>query len=801
MNATGLDGDQRSAWGMSAEKVDLAGDGRLQPQPAYAAKILQNVPGMQTFAVRMTGSETGHCELMAYDKGPRTVWKSKEFSVFQGPHPVIADANADGQLDVIVCPHYQVTVLDGRTGEAIQELKWHSGRNYGHFVVKNIDDDPALEMCVIADFYSHMEMIDNDGKDLKLLWRKEIELKVENKQKIVRPRWDPLQDLDGDGRFDLVVNLYNDSGDRRWHLMIYDAITGETKLDLPGMFMEGLMDIDGDGGVELFCAETEALFVPTSAPLRLLNWHDGQAVERWSHPTGGWVTAPSSYPLNINSTVARANQNVLTSDLGDGRRGFHVRIPATEGKTGPVLQGFEITKAGEVIPSWTVEGSMRAEALNVEALRKGENGGAETLISIQTASDAEGVRLKCGQGTVVGREKTLPEVAKWGSLVAGRMGHEKRMTVLAMGGSREVMAIRMKGDQPNLLWRRPGAGPLIVSDFDGDGSGEAAMLGWERSGEGNVTVRDAEGGIVWTTAVRGFPGPLEPWNFGTLTCLGSGRITGGPHDDLVVFGRRSTMQSDEGFVLSGADGRIVWHRDHAFDGERNWGFGGTPVAMFDQTGDGAEEVHSQYPVNYTVVNGKNGQQIIGRCAAAEDVFPGIWAAYSSPTLFDFDGDGRLEVMWCSGYLLGMTDLKGNTLWSAKSTLAIDGADSDLLQAYPVDWAGDGRWMIAAVDSGGARGYSADRGELQWRFPLAGPVTGAMVANVDGMGGDDLVAYHGKQISCVGVSGDGPALIWTMTLPSVVQEAILADSDGDEKLEVIALGADGVLYGVDQIERK
>ena len=53
---------------------------------------------MQTFAVRRTGSETGHCELITYDKGPRTVWKSKEFSVFQGPHPVIADANADGQL-------------------------------------------------------------------------------------------------------------------------------------------------------------------------------------------------------------------------------------------------------------------------------------------------------------------------------------------------------------------------------------------------------------------------------------------------------------------------------------------------------------------------------------------------------------------------------------------------------------------------------------------------------------------------------------------------------------------------------
>ncbi|MFH1742513.1 MAG: VCBS repeat-containing protein [bacterium] len=792
-----FDTDCRTAWGLGRPRVDLAGDGVLQRAPAYAAKIIEDVSGLQNYAIKMIDSERGYCELKAYDRGERTAWTSEEFRVFQGPHPVIADANADGQLDVVVCPHYQVAVLDGRSGETIQQLRWHEGRNYGHFIVKNIDDDPALEMCVLADFYTHMEVIDNDGTELRLLWRKEIELKIESKSKILRPRWDCMQDLDTDGRFEVVVNLYNDTGDRRWHLMVYDALSGVTKLDLPGVFMEGLEDIDGDGKVELFCTETDALFVPASARLQMLNYETGKAAIRWTHPSGAWVTAEKTYPLFINSTVARGNKNVVITDLGQGERAFYISIPADENTEQPVLQTFRMKNTGGIESLWNCKGAANSRALNVEATRENKTGEIETLLSFQTSRTEGVVDLQGVNGEIIGQERTRPEFGNWGSLIAAQFEKNKPATVISACGNREVVALSLANDSPHEIWRQWGAGPLIASDFNGDNVREIAMLGWQPSGEGNITVCNIDGTVLWKTPVQGFPGPLEPWNFGTLTYLAAGEFTGTDHDDLLVFARRSTMHSDEGFLLDGAKGNLVWHRDHAFDGTVTWGFGGTPVAVFDHDGDGVEDIYSLYPVNYTVVKGQDGTQIIGRSAAGDDIFPGIWAAYCTPVSFDFNHDNTPELLWCSNYVLGVTNLEGSTLWGISSKQQSDDGEYTLANAYPVDWRGSGEYSIAALGGEMLHSYEPEKGQLQWRFPLSGKAKSGVVGDLNGDGRDEIVVVHGENLSCVGIQDDGPKLLWNLSFPEAVQEAICADIDSDGKLEIVVLTSHGFLYGLNQ----
>ncbi|MEW6749739.1 MAG: hypothetical protein AB1505_02025 [Candidatus Latescibacterota bacterium] len=811
-----LSPEEQEAWGLGAQRLDLAGDGRLVPAPSHAARILADVPGYQRPETVMADAVRGRCVLHAYDTGqPREVWRSPLFGVYQGPHPVVVDANGDGQLDVVACPHYQVVVMDGRTGAVTQQLRWHNGRNYGHFIAKDIDGDGLPEFLVLADFYTHMALLDNDGRELNLLWRKEVELKIESKQKILRPRWDALQDLDGDGRFEVVTNLYNDTGDRKWHLMVYDALTGNTVLDLPDTYLEGLEDLDGDGRVELFCSTTDALYVPTSSPLRVLNLDGGWVVERWAHPRGAWALGARPYPLYMNSNVAHGEKNLCVTDLGAQGRGFFLIEPAAgPGAEGPRLCAFRMSPAGQVESLWTLTGPPDAKSFEVLGARRGEADGPETLVRFRTAA-AEPAALGLDGGTArpLAWERILPErpAGGAGDPIAADLDGEGHVTVVSLAANRDVVALTppkappASGSAPPdagasaaprapagsgiaapmLRWRRPGTGPLCAADFDGDGHPEVAFLSWDVSGQGTAEVVAATGRTRWRAIVHGFPGPLEPWNFGTLTGLAAGRFTGGEHDDLIVFSRRSTMHSDEGHAFRGPDGAGLWSRAESFDGTTTWGFGGAPVAVHDVDGDGAEDIVSLYPVNLTVVSGRDGAQLAGRSAASDDIFPGIWAAYAIPFLFDFEGTGAPALVWNGGYCLGITDLAGNTRWA--STPAATG--------YPTRVGG--AWHLASTCEATLRWMGPADGTIRWSLPLPAAAGPAAVADVDGDGTEEVIVACGDRLVAAHVKDGSPALLWNLRAPAPILGLILADTDGDGLLEVVLSCGDGFLYGVNE----
>lgn len=800
-----LSATQQAAWGLTQPMVDLAGDGKRVPAPAYAAKVLPDVPGYQVPGTVMTDAERGRCVLYAYDGGrQREVWRSEEFRVYQGPHPVVVDANGDGKLEVVACPHYQIVVLDGETGEVIQQLRWHDGRNYGHFIAKDIDGDGATEFLVLADFYTHMDMVDNDGTDLKLLWRKEIELHIENKQKILRPRWDSLQDLDGDGRFEVVTNLYNDTGDKQWHVMVYDALTGQTVCDLSGMFMSGLEDVDGDGRVELFCCATTGLFEPTSAPLSIIALTPGQAlaegarvlqpVRRYARPSGAWVVAPRRCPLYMSSLVAHGEDNIVTAPAGAGARAVYVTEPAAESGAGPVLRRLVLRGASDagatpfqVDDEWALTAPADCRTVRVVSHEQ-RPGSAAALVALEAFSP-EGLAVTTSQCRVrpVTWRRSKPVAASWGNLVAADLDGSGQATVVSVAAASHVVAVTPPRDPaaaPRLRWRRLGAPTLAAADLVGDGRRHVALLGWQPSGEGAAVVLKADGEVRWSRPMAGFPGPMEPWNYGTLTVLATGKLSGAKHDDLIVFARRSTMHSDEGFALNGPDGNLLWHRDTSFDGHVTWEFGGTPVALTDTNGDGCDDIISLYPVNLTVVSGKDGTQLVGRSGATGEIFPGVWEAYGLPTVWDLDGDGQQELVWNSPYGLGVSDLQGNGRW------CLPPADG-----FPIA-AGDGTYQLVSSREGMLRWIEPVRGDIVQTLTLPAQASSLAIADIDGDGIEEAVLACGKHLVAAHVKDGQPSIVWSLETPTTFSEFILADTDGDGRLEVVLLGGDGRLYGVD-----
>ena len=49
---------------------------------------------------------------------------------------------------------------------------------------------------------------------------------IGNKKTLFRPGEEPVQDIDGDGKMEIVVSQFNTTGDDKWHVVALDAMTG-----------------------------------------------------------------------------------------------------------------------------------------------------------------------------------------------------------------------------------------------------------------------------------------------------------------------------------------------------------------------------------------------------------------------------------------------------------------------------------------------------------------------------------------------------------------------------------------------
>jgi hypothetical protein len=254
------------------------------------------------------------------------------------------------------------------------------------------------------------------------------------------------------------------------------------------------------------------------------------------------------------------------------------------------------------------------------------------------------------------------------------------------------------------------------------------------------------------------------------------------------------MHSDEGFLLDGRDGKLLWTcaevrtPDMAPD-TRGWGCGGGDVAAADADGDGLDDLVSLYPVNYSVLRGRDGV-LLRSVSAASGLFEGVWGAYATPRVLDLDGDGRPDVLWSGPYHQGATALDGKVLWHHRGgTGPATAADID----------GDGRPEIASIgwEKGGAglRILDARTGEVRFELVLPGnPRADITAADIDAGRGEELLFAAGRVLRAVGAAGGKLVVLWEVELPAEpAGEVAVADADGDNRSEILFSARDGAVH--------
>ena len=769
------------------------------------AKLLPDVPGLQKmefgdiyFGVPTRGS------LYAFDQGkdkPRLVWQTDvEKEHVQGPNILVTDTDADGLPEMAVSTHYRVMIYNGQTGVKKTELLYHYMRNYGFFGCFTIPGERFPKFLVIGNFASHIEVLDNDGKNLQVLWKRDIEPSVTIKQTITRPGPNPIADVDGDGMPEIVINLFNYTEDNKWHVTAFDALTGAIRYDLPDTYLRGLADVDDDGVSDLLLQDTTGCSVPEHGSISLVSMKGGKQNILWSHRTARWQTTNlTHHPLTMCTSYGSGSQTVL---IGDGAQGkeLYVITPACDRNSHETLMVVGRDEKNRWKPRATITGPPGA-TLNVKAIPR-QAGKPGFLLSWRSSeAEPQSFKAKGAQGEIVSWRRVPCPVSP---VIVKRLKQKEQPTLIVQNGHEEIAAYQKSQDGWHTRWNQPGWGMtadasnffgVVADDVDGDGEAEVLFARRGKTGEAELAVSDADGKLKWTHTFTGIDGAIPVWNSGGITNWTVGRFAHRERSDVFVNVRRSTMHTSEGFCLDGKDGQIIWWQDKVYPtGKRDLSniraYGGFPMAIADIDGDGFDDLINAYPDCYWVASGRDGNiQYIESTAGG--IFPDRWVAYSTPIIDHFWGQaqGRQVLLGACTYITALLTVDGEPLWYGPA-----GDGPSVLQGCGSTDSSD-RIFIGGVYKDGFRCYEPKEGKVVWTYPL--PESGAggptITADVNSDGLDEFLFTKGEMLYALN-GRDGKAnLVWSLELPANPGPLVYADADGDGKPEILFVGSDSYLY--------
>ena len=755
-----------------------------------------------------------------------TLWMDDAF------HPTVAaaDMDNDGVDELVVSKLCGLYVFNVLTGMMTASVQWTSNgerhRNYGLTQLIDIDGDGVREVVIVAERVArHMAVIENDGKgNLSPLWDRFVEFIYPNDTTELRHTGNSVQDVDGDGKPELVVSLFNGRNDGRWWLEILDPKSGTLKLEIPDAYLWGVQDVDGDGVSELLISrEQHRNPVPFSTvevvharglkPVVVWSCDNARFAGRGLRPSG-WKSNFRPMPFGHDETWSEVSKDggtiFLFTVAPDGTRSL---AEATWRDGRIAVRSTPLGSTGEFVMSALAD----VDGDGVRECVLSENNGRILVVRADRGVQATwtaGFRLQL-EGFSAARPGPVPVV--YGT----DQDPHPFITIPDNTNTLHQLQVDRSGTTVVERWKSRGRGWMgydncfhsaYVRDVDGDGELEIMAVNPGREDCAELIALSPGGVMKRSWLFRNVP-PPAPTRIGLYEWI----VVNADNGVIIVASSYASysMNSEETVAID-LQNNTLWHRKQQGEGE--WGRGVGPWSAFSirqsageqpqilflakdllcrldaQSGEWMREPWLLWHATNSVMNQPDWEFTKDRQAdfgSAKDPF----TAYGSPILLDVDNDGREEILVGGSFGgFGMLRDDFSILWWMQTPF------TDMMLRLPgiADVQGDGRLCIGICRANGRFScLDGATGRELWNIDLQSTTADIVSCDIDGDGKEEFIAgTTDGRLLAIGTDASGRGVIrWAVNIGCALGNPIVADADGDGFAEVLFVSGDGSLICV------
>lgn len=349
---------------------------------------------------------------------------------------------------------------------------------------------------------------------------------------------------------------------------------------------------------------------------------------------------------------------------------------------------------------------------------------------------------------------------------------------------------------------RSGDKCVPMAEVKGDGSLAMIYCTKTDNGYARLTAVEANGNEIWHHDFEGIPWIEPTWTDAGVIYWQAGYFTSKKHQDVVVQIRAGSLYIDfQTFLIDGRDGSIIWHQTgggvvSAY--RKRWQCGGYWYTIFDWDGDGLEDLFNTWFGTFFCLGGTNGILIYNYDPT---YLFGIWTPYGAGWAGNFLNNGMIQLLyavskgdmilmernWVTGYS-AKDILWVNLKWQKKYPKSV----SSTLPALG-DFDGNGRIEVIFSAENGLASYDLVSGQQLWQ--LAG-IFGELVScdiNSDGL--DECIISNKNRVYCVGYDNreNTGKTIWQYSLPAGLGAPAISKING--KTQIIVICDDGYVYSI------